>query len=244
MIRIWAISDLHLSFAKPTPRESYAARWQDHAEAIGSHWREAVRREDLVLIPGDISMARGHRDVQPDLTWLDRLPGTKVLCPGNHDRWYNNLGAVRPMLRRSLRAVDGDAFVEDGVIIAGARSAPPLEPGEGTPAEQRALKGAEGALAASLEQAVRLREEQGGEVPIYALWHHPPFDRHGRPGPAVALLAAAGVACCVYGHLHARAQWVSARRGVIDGVRFECVAADAIGFRPLRLAELAGAGAV
>ena len=48
---------------------------------------------DLVLIPGDLSMARNHRDLQPDLAWLDRLPGIKVVSPGNHDQWWN--GAAR-----------------------------------------------------------------------------------------------------------------------------------------------------
>lgn len=244
MIRIWAISDLHLSFARPERREEYAARWRDHAEAIESHWRGAVGRNDLVLVPGDISMARGHRDVQPDLSWLERLPGTKVLCPGNHDRWYNGAAAVRPMLRRTLRVADGDALATHGVIVAGAASAPVPESGLGTAAERRSLEAAAASLSASLAHAARIREERGADLPIYALWHHSPFDRHGIPGPAPALLSAAGVACCAYGHLHARAQWASARRGVIDGVRYECVAADAIGFRPLRLAELARAGAV
>ena len=64
-------------------------------------------------------MARNHRDLQPDLAWLDRLPGTKVLAPGNHDAWWNGVEAVRPMLRRSQRAVDGDALSTHGVIEIG-----------------------------------------------------------------------------------------------------------------------------
>jgi predicted phosphohydrolase len=51
----------------------------------------------------------------------------------------------------------------------------------------------------------------------------------------VAALEAAGVSMCVYGHLHAEGQWSSAVQGVVGNVRYHCVAADAIGFRPLRL---------
>ena len=61
--------------------------------------RASVRLGDLVLVPGDVSMARNHRDVQADLAWLDRLPGTKVLAPGNHDQWWNGIEKIRPMLR-------------------------------------------------------------------------------------------------------------------------------------------------
>ncbi len=119
-MNVWAISDLHLSFARPDRRERFAARWHDHAARIEEHWRARVGPRDLVLIPGDISMARNHRDLQDDLVWLDRLPGTKVLAPGNHDQWWNGVEKIRPMLRGSLRAVDGDALAMQGVVVCGA----------------------------------------------------------------------------------------------------------------------------
>jgi len=217
---IWAIADLHLSFARPEPRDQYAGRWRDHAERIAGRWREVVGRDDLVLIPGDISMARNHRDVQPDLGWLARLPGTKVLSAGNHDAWFNAVGKVRPILRRGLLAVGGDAVQTHGVVVCGAKSGPVQE--------VDCLKPLDAAIASAL--AMRVEDE-----PIYALWHHPPFDVHGRPGPAPARFAAAGVSAVVYGHLHIEGQWGTAVQGVVDGVRYHCVAADAVGFRPLRI---------
>ena len=129
-MNVWAISDLHLSFARPERRERYAARWRDHAARIEQDWREAVRPGDLVLLPGDLSMARNHRDLQPDLEWLERLPGTRSSRPGNHDRWWNGVEPIRPMLRRSLLAVDGDAVATHGVVVCGTLGvpAPPDEP--------------------------------------------------------------------------------------------------------------------
>ena len=40
---------------------------------------------------------------------------------------------------------------------------------------------------------------------------------------------------CVYGHLHNQSEWSVAVQGTVRGVRYHCVAADAIGFRPLRI---------
>src|SRR5438067_9474444 len=122
-MRLWAIADLHLSLARAERRERFAGRWRDHTTKIAAEWRAVVRREDLVLLPGDLSMARNHRDVQPDLAWLDRLPGTKVLSAGNHDAWWNSVEAIRPMLRRSLRAVGGDALATHGVVVCGTLGA-------------------------------------------------------------------------------------------------------------------------
>jgi predicted phosphohydrolase len=227
---IWGIADLHLSFARPDRRERYAARWLDHATRIESEWRAVVRPEDLVLIPGDISMAAKHRDLQPDLAWLDRLPGTKVLSPGNHDRWWNSTETIRKMLRRTTLAVSGDAVRTHGVIVCGARGTPPVEPT--TPEAVRISDRELESLDSSLAIAAGLRVE---EEPVIVLWHYPPFDQNRRPGACVSRFESGGVTACVYGHLHAEGQWSSAVQGTVGGVRYHCVAADAVGFRPLRL---------
>jgi predicted phosphohydrolase len=235
-MNVWAISDLHLSFARPDRRERYAARWRDHAGRIEEHWRERVGRGDLVLLPGDLSMARNHRDLQPDLVWLDRLPGTKVLAPGNHDQWWNAVAAIRPMLRASLLAVDGDALESNGAIVCGLAGVPAVsEPGSTDAREtiQRALE----SLRISLQEAARLRAR--ADAPLYVLWHYPPFDAHGTPGPWVELFEQSGVTACVYGHLHSQKEWSAAVQGLRGGVRYYCVAADAVGFCPLRIDTIA-----
>jgi predicted phosphohydrolase len=234
-MNVWAIADLHLSFARPEGRERHAGRWRDHAAKIEAGWRGAVGPRDVVLLPGDLSMARNHRDVQPDLAWLDRLPGTKVLSPGNHDAWWNGAEKIRPFLRRTLHAVEGDALATGGMIVCGARGAE--APDEDLPARRRDDFDRElTALGRALEQAAELRA--GGDIPVYVLWHYPPFDRYGRPGPAAAIIEAAGVSACVYGHLHARGQWARTVQGRYGSVRYYCVAADAVGFRPLRIDTL------
>ncbi|WP_165222192.1 metallophosphoesterase [Aquisphaera insulae] len=229
---IWAIADLHLSFARPERRERYAARWRNHVARVESSWRENVGPRDIVLLPGDLSMARNHREVQADLAWLAQLPGRKVLSAGNHDTWWNGAEQVRPILRTSIRAVGGDAIEIDGVIICGSRGAPAPWPDD--PPEQRVLADHElGELERALGQARALRRDP--DQPIYVLWHYPPFDSYGRPGPWVDRIEEAGVSACVYGHLHTLGQWSRAIQGKHRGSRYYCVAADAIGFSPLRI---------
>jgi predicted phosphohydrolase len=230
---IWSIADLHLSFANPDRPQRLAPRWRDHAARIEQEWRAVVRRDDLVLLPGDLSMAGNHRDVQEDLAWIDRLPGIKVLAPGNHDRWWNGAPRVRRLLRDSERAVGGDAVAVSGVIVCGTLGVPAYHDSETlTPALRAAEQRELAALDQALASAARLRQDH---QPLYVLWHYPPFDQHRRPGPCVPRLERAGVTACVYGHLHAEGQWSLAVQGTIGRVRYACVAADAIGFRPLRI---------
>ncbi|MGP0066187.1 MAG: metallophosphoesterase [Isosphaeraceae bacterium] len=231
-MNVWGISDLHLSFARPDRRERFAARWQDHTRKIEENWRAVVRPTDLVLLPGDFSMARNHRELQADLEWLGRLPGTKVLAQGNHDRWWNNVNAVRRLLRRSMIAVGGDATAIEGIIVCGTQGVPsPHEPPSAD--DQLAIDRDMEALGRALDHAARIRDNS--DAPIYVLRHFPPFDANGRPGPWVEGFERAGVTACVYGHLHIQGQWSLAVQGLVRGVRYYCVAADSIGFRPLRV---------
>ncbi len=93
-------------------------------------------------------------------------------------------------------------------------------------------------LRLALEAADRLRARP--ETPVYVLWHYPPFDAHGVAGPCVKMLEQAKVTACVYGHLHSQKEWAAAVHGLRQGVRYYCVAADAIGFCPLRVDRVAG----
>ena len=229
-MNVWAISDLHLSFARPDRRERFAARWLDHAGESRSTGAR-VGAGDLVLIPGDVSMARNHRDLQDDLVWLDRLPGTKVLAPGNHDQWWNGVEHIRPMLRDSLRAVDGDAVGLHGVVVCGAAAAPPSSRAIRPPNSKLAIRPLNRCGSPSKTRIGCA----GPETPLYVLWHYPPFDAHGVPGPCVEMLEEARVTACVYGHLHSQREWAAAVHGLRRGVRYCCVAADAIGFCPLRI---------
>ena len=246
---VWAISDLHLAFGGPPRDDRFSALRREQAARVELEWRATVAGNDLVLLPGDISMARNHRDVQSDLAWLDRLPGLKVLAPGNHDGWWNEVGRVRKLMRRSQVAVDGDAIALGDAVVCGARSCSAET--EESAAENQSQPALD-RLAKSLSQACLLRSQiaterasrgdpQRGQITIYVLWHHPPFNRFGAAGGAVALLADAGVTACVYGHLHAEDQWSRAVQGLVNGVRYHCVAADAVGFRPLRIDRPAAA---
>ena len=156
-----------------------------------------------------------------------------MLSAGNHDTWWNGVERVRPLLRRSLRAVGGDALEVGGVIVCGTRGVGPAS--DGLPSQQQAVIDHElGELERGLEQAARLRTNR--EQPLYVLWHYPPFDAYGRPGPWVARFEEAGVSVCVYGHLHIAGPVVAGGPGKLAAsVRYYCVAADAVGFRPFRI---------
>ena len=234
---VWAIADLHLSLARPDRRERYAARWRDHAD------------------PDRNPMARGGRSAMiwsccratcrwPAITatssptWPGSTAcrGPKILSAGNHDAWWNERRRDPPHAP-PLDAGGGGGCRHDPTAWSSAgrsaitRSSTPTRP----PSPIRSSRPTANwpNWTGRSKHAARLRTI--GE-PLYVLWHYPPFDQHRRPGPCVARFEAAGVtAVRLRPHLHIQGQWSLAVQGDVRGVRYHCVAADAIGFRPLRL---------
>ena len=87
-MRLFAIADPHLSSALPMPMNIFGPNWEGHPEAFFEGWRSVVGRDDLVLIPGDLSWARTLEGAMPDLESIAALPGRKVILRGNHDFWW------------------------------------------------------------------------------------------------------------------------------------------------------------
>src|SRR5512133_332252 len=111
-MQIYAIADLHLSLTSEKPMDVFGEAWRGHAEKLERNWRERVKEDDLVLIPGDISWAMQLSAALPDLSFIGSLPGEKILLKGNHDYWWSAIGRVRAQLPAGMRAIQNDSIVE------------------------------------------------------------------------------------------------------------------------------------
>lgn len=233
-MRVFAISDLHLSFAADKPMDLFGEAWRDHVERLSAAWRETVREDDLVLIPGDISWSIRLQDAAADLAFVGGLPGQKLLLRGNHDYWWSSLVQVRRALPPSVRALQNDALTVGAFAIGGTR-------GWTLPAQADAQAGARESDDARLYRRELLRlslslsKLEAGKRRI-AMLHYPPLDSQHRDTEVTALLEQAGVEVAVYGHLHGPAHR-GAFNGVHNGIRYALVAADYLQFRPLLIAE-------
>ena len=78
-MRLFAIGDLHMPGGDDKPMDVFGPQWDRHFFHISEAWRETVREEDTVLIPGDISWAMQLENALPDLMEIASLPGRKFL---------------------------------------------------------------------------------------------------------------------------------------------------------------------
>lgn len=72
-MKIFAISDLHLSGAEPKPMNTFGSNWENHWDKISCAWREKVGKDDIVLIAGDISWAMQWENAVVDLNSIGRI---------------------------------------------------------------------------------------------------------------------------------------------------------------------------
>lgn len=227
---IYAIGDLHLPGGDNKPMDVFGPHWEGHFDRISRDWRQRVKPEDAVLIPGDISWAMQAEDARADLEEIGRLPGRKILLRGNHDYWWGGISRLRDMLPKDMYAVQNDAMRLEDTVFCGTRGW--TLPGNGAAAEDEKIYRRElMRMEMSLDRAVKL-----GGSRLVVMCHYPPLGEGGAETPLSLLFKNYPVDDVVYGHLHG-ASLRGAVTGRVRGIRYHCVSCDGLEFRLYRLPE-------
>ncbi len=235
-MRLFAIADLHLSLSTDKPMDIFGARWENHHEKLAKNWCGLVKKEDVVLIPGDVSWAMNLREAEADLRFLHELPGEKILLRGNHDFWWQGIGKLERFCKEkgftSLRFLQNNAFLlKEQLVIAGSRLWLFPDDSRFTKADEKILLREKARLQLSLAQA----EKYQGRYPILAMTHYPPFRKNFDANPITELFQEAGVRQVVFGHIHNSDSPYCIREKIIEGIPYSLVAADYLDFLPQQL---------
>ena len=224
---LFAVGDLHLPGGQDKPMSVFGPQWHGHFFRISESWKEQVREEDTVLIPGDISWAMRLEEAREDLERISALPGKKILLRGNHDYWWGGITKVRSMLPEGMYALQQDALELEDCVVCGTRGW--LIPVGEEPLEESDRKiylRELGRLDLALEQG----RKRAGDKPLVVMLHYPPLLKNQPESGFTERMERAGAALCVYGHLHG-AGIQTAFRGERGGVRYELVSCDSLDFQ-------------
>ncbi|MEW5854284.1 MAG: metallophosphoesterase [Myxococcota bacterium] len=228
---LFGISDLHLSHRSNKPMDVFGPNWVGHTEKMARAWDALVRPDDVVLVPGDISWALKLEEADLDLQWLGARPGTKILCRGNHDYWWQAIGRVRAALPPSCKALQNDAVDLGAYVVCGTRLWAAPGQLDFTEDDRRIYEREIGRLKMSLEAGKKLAAGR----PLVVSVHYPPFAANGSHTDFSRLICESGARLCVYGHLHGARAHRSAVEGVREGVEFHLIACDKLDFVPKAL---------
>lgn len=157
---------------------------------------------DVVVVSGDLTQRARTTEFIQAKEFLARLPGPRIVVPGNHDVPLHNLvhRLLRPLekFRRYIEPSLSPSFIDPEIAVLGVNTARSLvvKNGRINEVQLRSLREAFGVLP---EEVVKV-----------VVTHHP-FDvpshigasqRVGRAGIAMAEFAQCGVDVLLAGHLH------------------------------------------
>ena len=193
MIRLLHLSDIHFG--------------GEHVEAVSATLAYAEENPvDLIIVSGDLTQFGLAEEFAAAAAWLARLPGERLVTPGNHDSpYFNPLSRLFLPFGRYARAIgppDAIRAERAGYRVHGANSAR---------GAQIRLNWSKGAVSAPQARgaAAWLGDSDPGALRVFAC-HHPltevtggPMTGRVRGGPAAARrLAEARADLILTGHVH------------------------------------------
>lgn len=225
---IFTISDLHLALANKEKTMEVFKGWENYVSKLEENWKKTVSAEDTVVIIGDISWAMRLEDSGKDLSFINSLPGKKILIKGNHDFWWSTTSKVENFIKESgfesISILYNSAKEVEGVGICGSRG---WMFKAQTEQDKKILNREIGRITRSIEEAERKNLE-----PIVFL-HYPPVYANDESEEIMNILIEKKVKKCYYGHIHDGGVTKSVIQGEYKGIDFRLVSCDYVNFCPV-----------
>jgi len=221
-LKIFGISDLHLSFETDKPMDIFGG-WSNHTERIKANWTRLIEEDDIVVLPGDFSWALKLEETKKDFQFLDSLPGKKLILKGNHDLWWSTAKKVHEFFKKnnitSVEIIFNSMYKVGDFAICGSR---------GWLYEKQedkviALREA-GRLKTSIEAA-----HKENLTPIVFM-HYPPVYAGQVTEPIMNVIKEYGIKKVYHGHIHGGG--INRVIKEYDGVSFKLLSCDCIDFTP------------
>lgn len=230
---IYVIGDLHLPFGIDKPMDIFGEKWQGYTEKIKKDWLKKVKQTDTVILAGDFSWATYLEDTYEDFSYINNLPGKKILLKGNHDYWWTTITAMKKYLQeKQIENVDflfNNSFEIDNKIIVGTRGWSLLD----SENSEKMIKREVARLELSIKSAI---EKYGIEKEIICIMHYPPIsnscmkNEYTYNSEFLNLMKQYNIKKCYYGHLHGTSH-KDAVEGNIEGIIFKLISSDYLEFK-------------
>ena len=225
---LYAISDLHLAFTTDKPMDIFGEKWIKHDEKIKENWISKIKKEDIVLIAGDISWSMKSSDSKGDLDWINDLPGKKIISKGNHDYWWSGISKLNSMYDNT-KFLQNNFYVYDDYAICGSRGWILEGSDRFTEKDKKIFNREIIRLRLSLDKA-----KEAGFEKFIVMIHYPPINERIEESAFTEIFKEYGVEKVIYGHLHGPSL-ATAFNGEHEGVNYIITSCDYLNFDPIRI---------
>lgn len=222
---LYAIGDLHLCLGAPKPMDVFGGAWVGYMDKLRKGF-SVIGPEDTTVLLGDLSWALDLESSEPDFSWINEIPGRKIILKGNHDYWWSTAAKFYKFCQQNGFSdqwiLNNNHYTYEDYAICGTRGWFYEEERSGAH-DEKVFKRELMRLEASLKSAGDLRK--------IVFLHYPPKYKGYECPEIIELLKHYDVRQCYYGHLHGASHSL-AMEGQWDGIEYRLVSADKLGFCP------------
>ncbi len=225
-MKIFSISDLHLSGMSDKPMDVFGAGWEGHFEKIKNDWQNKVSEDDIVLLCGDTSWGTKLEEGVFDLNSLKGLKGRKVFVKGNHDYWWNGISKLRDAAPDdTFYFLQNDCVKFGNIIICGSRGWSCPGSADYTEHDEKLYLREAERFKLCFKEVEKVREE--GDV-LIVMTHYPPMGLKLQDTLFTKLFEENGADKVVFGHIHGQSFFPF--RTVKGGIEYVLTSCDKVGF--------------
>ena len=221
---LYAIGDLHLCLGAPKPMDIFGGAWIGYMDKL-KEGLSVIGPEDTTVLLGDLSWALDLQQAENDFSWIDQIPGKKIILKGNHDYWWSTATKFYQFCQSkgftNQLILNNNHFEYNGWAICGTRGWF-FEEDKSGQHDEKVFKRELIRLETSLQSA--------GELPKICFLHYPPKYKGYQCDEILALFDKYEVRRCFYGHLHGHSH------GLALG-DYRIVAADYLNFVPYKVLD-------
>lgn len=222
---LYAIGDLHLCLGAPKPMDVFGGAWEGYMDKL-QQGLSVITDQDTTVLLGDLSWALDLQSAQADFSWINDIPGKKIILKGNHDYWWSTVSKFDQFCEvngfSNMHILNNNHFEYDGWAICGTRGWFFEEERSGEH-DEKVFRRELIRLETSLKSA--------GDLPKMVFLHYPPRYKGYTCEPILEMLKKYEVRRCFYGHLHGPSHAL-AMEGLWDGTEYRLVSADKLNFHP------------
>ena len=225
---LYGIGDLHLCLGAEKPMDVFGGNWVGYMDKL-QEGLSVITPEDTTVLLGDLSWALSLEEAAKDFSWINDIPGRKIILKGNHDYWWTTASKFYKFCQENgfsnQFVLNNNHYEYEGWAICGTRGWFYEEQRSGQH-DEKVFKRELLRLETSLKSA--------GDLPKLVFLHYPPRYKGYECPELLELLERYQVRQCFYGHLHGPSHKL-AMEGLWDGVEYRLLSADFLDFKPFKV---------
>lgn len=244
---LYAIGDLHLHFQSElkAPGQIHEKVWRDHEKHFAENCRKLIKDDDTLVLVGDHSWGKNMSECEPDLAYIEALPGRKILLRGNHDMFWDakKTEKLNALYEGRLYFLQNNYYAYEDYALVGTKGFCFEGPfmvdrfGNIRDWDRRAEAQAEKLVNREIErlEASFAAAKADGYRKFIMFLHYPPTDIRQTNSLFTKIAEKNNVSQVIYGHCHGEQRFHDSIRGKKRGIRYALVSGDCLYWQPMKI---------